>query len=216
MSQLLYATSNPGKIMEVRAILRALGQHMVSPPEIGLVLNIPEPGSTLQENAATKARGYLEHLAGEPYVVIGDDTGIEIDALNGEPGIHVRRWTGQKHMTDEEIITYCMARMKDVPPGQRGAQFRTVLAIGAADEHNGGSPLEFFEGTLRGVILKTPADLHIEGFPFESMFYVPEWGKVLGEIHNLPFTAKAAYQTHRDKALRAALPRIRELLGGST
>jgi XTP/dITP diphosphohydrolase len=205
--QLFYATTNPGKVMEVRRILESLGLPMVAPFEIGLALDVPENGTTLEENAAQKTRAYLDHLDGAGYVVLGDDTGVEIDALGGEPGIHVRRWTGPDRMTDAAIMNYCLERMKDVPPGQRGAQFRTVFAVGAP-----GREIEYFDGTLRGLILEEPDPLRIEGFPFESIFYVPEWGMVLGAAHFLPLEEKARYITHRERALRAALPRLRALV----
>ncbi|MBN1200659.1 MAG: non-canonical purine NTP pyrophosphatase [Anaerolineae bacterium] len=206
--QLLYATSNPGKVMEVRKIFESLGLPMQAPADVGLALDVPETGASLEDNARQKAQAYLDRLGGGDYVVIGDDTGVEIDALNGEPGIHVRRWIGRP-MTDQEIIDHCLARLADVPPGQRGAQFRTVFALGVP-----GGALELYDGTLRGVILPEADDLRIEGFPFESIFYVPEWDMLLGKAHQLPTAAKARFVTHRERALRAALPRIRALLDG--
>lgn len=204
--KLLYATANPGKVMEVRKILAGLGVEMVSPADIGLSIEVPEDGVSLEENAIQKARAYLNHLTGEDYVVLGDDTGISIEALNGEPGIHVRRWIGTR-MTDQEIMDYCLGRMINVPLGQRGAQFRTVFALGVP-----GGGFELYDGTLRGRILEQPDPLRIEGFPFESIFFVPEWGMVLGAAHFLPPEEKAKYLTHRERALRNALPRINALL----
>jgi XTP/dITP diphosphohydrolase len=203
--RLLYATSNPGKIMEVRKIVQAAGLDLRSPPEIGLALDVPEDGASLEENAAAKARAYLDRLDGDT-VIMADDTGVEIDALGGEPGIHVRRWIGRR-MTDQEIIDFCLARLVDVPPERRGAQFRTVIALGAP-----GGEIELFDGTLRGVILQAADALRIEGFPFESIFFVPEWEMLLGQAHLLPAEAKAAFVTHRERAVRRALPRIKELL----
>jgi XTP/dITP diphosphohydrolase len=205
--KLLYATTNPGKIMEVRKIVRSAGLDLLAPPEIGLALEVPEDGASLEENAAAKARAYLDRVDGDT-VVMADDTGVEIDALGGEPGIHVRRWIGRR-MTDQEIIDFCLARLADVPPERRGAQFRTVIALGMP-----GGEIELFDGALRGVILPEADALRIEGFPFESIFFVPEWGMLLGQAHLLPAEAKAAFLTHRERAVRCALPRIRELLEG--
>ena len=208
MRQLLYATSNPGKVMEMRSIVEGLGLSLVTPDEIGVVCDVPENGATLRENAAQKAHAYLDALADQSYVVLADDSGIEIDALNGEPGIHVRRWTGQARMTDEAIIAYCLERMAGVPSAARGAQFRTVFALGVP-----GGDLEFVDGTLRGVILEEAASLRIDGFPFESIFFVPEWGLLLGEVHALPPECKANFVTHRARALQNVLPRLRAMLG---
>lgn len=203
---ILYATSNPGKAGELRALFAAAGLDILVPADLGIALDVPEPGSTLEENATLKARAYLDQLD-DQYVVIGDDTGVEIDALGGEPGIHVRRWDGSARMTDEQIIAYCLARLQDVPYEQRGAQFRTAFAVGAHRDH-----IALFDGTLRGVILETPAPFRIEGFPFESLFFVPEWDRLLGDIYHLPAEEKACCATHRERALRRALPHIRALL----
>lgn len=213
MRQLLYATTNPGKIMEVRKLAQRYGLDLIAPGEIGLALDVAEDGATLEENAALKARAYLAVLAAGPdrdqIVVLADDTGVEIDALDGEPGIHVRRWTGVPRMADQEIIDYCLLRMANVPPGARGAQFRTAFAVGVP----GGDRIELFDGTLRGTILEQADPLRIEGFPFESIFYVPEWGLLLGQVHQLPPDEKARFVTHRERALAHALPRIKALLG---
>lgn len=209
MRHLLYATSNPGKIMEVRKVLDDLGLDLLAPRDLGLTLDVPEEGRTLEENARAKALAYLDALAAQgrrDIVVLADDTGVEIDALSGEPGIHVRRWAGYP-MTDEAIIALCMARLAGVPLDRRGAQFRTVIALGAP-----GGPIECFNGTLCGVIVEQPAPLRIPGFPFEAIFYVPEWGRLLGEVHALPAGQKRAYGTHRERAVRRALPAIRRLL----
>ena len=204
--RLLYATTNPGKLFEVRQILTPHGLPLVAPQDLGIGLDVEETGATLEENAALKVRAYLEHARNGAYVVFADDTGIEIDALDGEPGIHIRRWIGRT-MTDQEIYEYTLEQLKDVPQGRRGAQFRTVVALGTPA---GG--IELFEGALRGEILVSPGPLQIEGFPFEALFYVPAWSRLLGEIYTLPPAEKAACVTHRERAIRAALPRIRALL----
>jgi XTP/dITP diphosphohydrolase len=210
MRPVLYATTNPGKIMEVRYLLAAAGLPVVAPDEIGLALDVPEPGATLEENATLKARAYLERLPPGEFVVVADDTGVEIDALGGEPGIRVRRWTGEERLSDEAIIAHCLESLRGVPPAQRGAQFRTALAVGAGPE-----AIALFEGTLRGTILEQPDVLRIAGFPFESLFYVAEWGMLLGAMHLLPAELKAGLVTHRERALRRALPHIRALCDGA-
>ncbi len=207
MRQLLYATLNPGKLMELRKLFQTVGLDVLAPADVGLALDVPEPGTTLEANAIGKARAYMD-LLDDSTVVIGDDTGVEIDALGGEPGIHVRRWTGER-MTDEAIITYCLARMQGVPLEARGAQFRTVFAIGVP-----GHTIALFDGTLRGVILPEADPLRIEGFPLESIFFVPEWDLLLGKLYDLPPDEKTLYVTHRERALRRALPHIRALLAG--
>lgn len=206
MKEILYATNNPGKVAEVSKRLEVYGIKVASPKDLGIELDVAETGSTLEENAELKAKAFLE-FSGER-IVLSDDTGLEIDALDGEPGIHVRRWKdGKTRLTDEEIIDYCLERLRDVPKGQRGAQFRTVLVLARPT-----GEIEIFDGILRGEILEEPAGIRVEGFPFESLFFVPEWNAFLGQIHNLKTDEKVGKLTHRERALEKALPRIKELL----
>ena len=211
MISLLYATTNPGKLMEVSKHLAPYGIALVSPTQVGLDLEIDETGSTLEENATLKAQAYLRHAPDR--VVMADDTGIEIDALGGEPGIHVRRWKDQQTpMSDEAIIDYCLHRMHGIPQDQRRAQFRTVIALGIP-----GGAIECFDGILRGDIRSVAAPLKYAGMPFETLFYISEWGKLLGDVHDLSAEEKTqnGYFTHRERAIQNALPRLRELLAGS-
>lgn len=141
-------------------------------------------------------------------IIISDDTGVEIDALDGEPGIHVRRWKGYR-MEDEEIINYCLERMNGIPRGERGAQFRTIISVGGI-----GTDSRIFEGTLRGEIIEKPITLRMEGFPFESIFYIPEYKMMLGEIHQLTPEEKQVkgFHSHREIAVLNALTHIKSLV----
>jgi XTP/dITP diphosphohydrolase len=204
---LLYATTNPGKLMEVGKYLEPFGLTVVSPTQLGITIEVEESGQTLEENAILKARAYLDRAPDR--IVIADDTGVEIDALHGEPGIHVRRWRDKTTpLSDQEVIDTCIARMRGIPTAQRGAQFRTVIALAIP-----GGTVELFDGILRGTIVETPAPLRIAGFPFEALFYIPEWGKLLGEIHELSIEEKmrCGYLTHRERAVHQAIPRLQEL-----
>lgn len=210
MMPLLYATTNPGKVMEVSKHLAPYGIALISPAQAGLDIEVDETGSTLEENATLKAQAYLHHAPGR--VVMADDTGIEIDALGGEPGIHVRRWKDQQTpMSDAAIIDYCLQRMHGIPQGQRQAQCRTVIALGIP-----GGAIECFDGILRGDIMPYAAPLKYAGMPFETLFYISAWGKLLGDIHDLSPEEKNQYGyfTHRERAIQNALPRLRELLAG--
>ena len=176
---ILYATTNPGKIFEVKRLLTAYNINVVSPKDLGLDIDVEETGSSLTENSVLKAKAYLDGV--KNYVVMADDTGLEIEALNGEPGIHARRWRdGKTRMTDQEVIDYCLYKMKDVPKGKRHARFRTVITLAF------GEVFETFDGILEGEILQKPIPLRIEGVPFESLFYIPKWKLVLGEVHQMP------------------------------
>lgn len=206
LKEILYATNNPGKVIEVKKLLEHYGIKVVSPKDLGIDLDVPETGSSLEENATLKALAFL--AVSEGRVVLSDDTGLEIDGLGGEPNIHVRRWKDKKtRMEDEEIIEYCLVRMAGIPKDKREAQFRTVLAIALPD-----GSIETVDGVLRGMILETPADIRIEGFPFESLFYIPEWNMLLGEVHQLKAEDKGERLNHRERALQKAMPRIKELI----
>jgi XTP/dITP diphosphohydrolase len=203
---LLYATNNPGKVEEISKLLNFYGIKVVCPKDLEIDLDVPETGSSLEENATLKVKGFRK--VSDCKLILADDTGLEIDALGGEPGIHVRRWKdGKTRMTDQEIIDYCLEKMKNVPKEKRGAQFRTVLSLGQSD-----GTIEIFDGILRGVILEKPAEIRVEGFPFESLFFVTEWNMILGEQHHLKAEEKGKRLNHRERALQKAIPRIKELL----
>lgn len=202
MTNIVYATTNAGKLAMVQDIFAHHKIDLQSLADYNIKVDIDELGTTLEENACLKAEGYLKYLPNDS-IVIGDDTGIEIDALGGEPSIKVRRWKGYK-MSDEEIIEYCLERMKDVPEGKRGAQFRTVLAIA---QHN--SPVKYFDGVLRGDILSEPQPLRSEGMPFWPIFYIPGLKMSLGQFHAMPIEYQLSHPTHREKAVIASLPYLR-------
>lgn len=208
MKKLLYATTNPGKLFEVGEFLATQGVTLSSPQDFGIDADVDETGKSLEENALIKARAFAAALGNNNEVVVmADDTGVEITALGGEPGIHTRRWKGHK-MSDEEIISYCLERMKDVPQGKRDAQFRTVIAL--VDKSTGEEAV--FSGALKGEITPEAAPLEIPGFPFETIFYINEYNILLGDLHKLPPEEKKDIHTHRVRAVHNALPKIKELL----
>ena len=171
-THLIYATTNPGKIIEIG---RHFGMHGIKVSSLAdfipVTLDVAETGTTLGENAILKSQAYAEeiskadHVRGDRFILVADDTGIEIKGLNGEPGIFVRRWKGYK-MTDEEIISYTLERMKGLKGPDRQARFRTVLAITQVDEKGKIAKPVLFEGTLDGWIREAADESRIPGFPF--------------------------------------------------
>jgi len=194
MTKIIFATTNPGKFAMVKDIFTHHGIELLSPLNFDLNIIIEETGETLEENAKLKAESYLKFLPTD-CIVIGDDTGIEIDALGGQPGIKVRRWKGYE-MEDEEIITHCLDLMKNTPLGQRGAQFRTVLAVASH-----GNETKYFDGILRGEILEQPLELRSKGMPFWPIFYIPKLKMTLGEFHSMPIEFQLLHPTHRELAV---------------
>lgn len=198
MPSLLYASSNPGKIREVRAYALAQQTELLVPSQLGLSLEVEEDAGSLEGNALKKARAWSQLAPG--HIVLADDTGLEIEALGGQPGVYVRRWKdGKTEMSDEEIVQHCLEQMRGVPEGERGAQFRTVIAIVWPDGRE-----QWVSGTLRGSIMSEPYGGCLDGFPFAALLYVEEWGMMLGAQHSLPPQEQEGLLTHRTKALEAA------------
>src|SRR3989339_1727442 len=160
MTNIVYATTNPGKFTEVSKLFAGHGVTIKSPADYQVKIDVAETGTSLEENAILKAEAYRDAIK-DNVIVLGDDTGLEIDALGGEPGIKVRRWKGYK-MTDDEIIAYAMERLKDVPETKRTAHFRTVIAVAKRGEET-----RTFSGILPGRIVTEPHPYREEGLPFQ-------------------------------------------------
>jgi len=195
---ILYATTNPGKFAEAARHFEAHGFTIQSPEMIGLNRVVEETGSTLEENAILKAEAYLPYVSSDT-IIIGDDTGIEIDALGGEPGIKVRRWLGHV-MTDQEIVDYTLKRLKKVIQQKRTAHFRTVLAIAQK-----GRNTTTVEGKLSGQILTAPIGRMQRGMPFWQIFYITELKMTLGQFHNKTIEFQMEHPTHREAAIAEAV-----------
>ena len=207
MNQIVYATTNPGKFAEVSKLFTGYNLSIHTPAEYGVEIEVEETGTTLEENAILKAEAYRDAIADE-VIVLGDDTGLEIKALGGEPGIKVRRWKGYK-MTDDEIIAYCLERMQNVPEGERDAQFRTVIAIAKRGEST-----KAFAGILPGQIVAKPHEFREVGLPFQPLFFATEYQQMLYQMHAMNTQEKIAKNitTHRERAVMAALSYLTTLI----
>jgi XTP/dITP diphosphohydrolase len=165
--KIVFATENPGKINEVRNFATKFGVEILSPSEAGLIpQDVEETGSDYETNARLKVEAYMSQPAAKDLIIIGDDTGIEIDALNGEPGIHTRRWLGYK-MSDDEIFGYALGRLYGVKEGKRTAKFKSTVAYSI-----NGDDIQIVTGELLGRILEKPLleATRREGVPFRRLF----------------------------------------------
>lgn len=200
MIPIVYSTTNPGKFAEVQKLFAGHGTTIHSAAEYQVNIDVDETGTTLEENAILKAEAYRDAIA-EEVIILGDDTGLEIDALGGEPGIKVRRWKGYK-MTDEEIIAYTLERLQGVPEAQRTAHFRTVIAVAKR-----GVETKTFSGILPGRIVTEPHAYREEGLPFQPLFFSTDYNDMLYKIHSLDTSEKLAKNivTHRERAIMASL-----------
>lgn len=207
MTNIVYATTNPGKFAEVQKIFAGHDIAIRSAADYKVDIDVNETGKSLEENACLKAETYRDAIT-DDVIVLGDDTGLEIDALGGEPGIKVRRWKGYK-MTDDEIINYTLERLKNVPLNKRTAQFRTVIAVARM-----GVPTRTFSGILKGKIVIKPHAYREVGLPFQPLFYSTEYKQMLYQIHLLPTQEKLAKNiiTHRERAVLSSLSYLRSMI----
>lgn len=174
MHKLLIATSNQGKLGQYRAQLSDLPVELVSIKDLALG-SVPETGKTFIENCLLKARAYHAQ-SGMP--CIADDGGLEIDALNGEPGIYSRRWkTGDENVTDQELVGYTIEKMKGVPEGQRSARFRMAMCFIDAEgkEHTVETMTEGYVPLAASKIIKP-------GLPFDSVLFISRFNKIRSEL----------------------------------
>jgi len=198
---LLLATSNPGKITELRELLAGLPVTLRTLEEFPSIPDCPENEPTFEANATAKARYHTERT-GLP--TLADDGGIEINALGGWPGVHSRRLFGDgRRATDEEMITEVLRRMEGLPTAQRGCQMRSVVAFAAPD----GTTLTG-EGIDRGVVTDAPSSYRIPGFPFRSIFLHPGQGITTAEAVERG-ARMADVMTHRRTAVAQLLPALR-------
>jgi len=197
MRKVLIATKNPGKLEEFRLCLADLPFQLTSLKEEGIDQDVEEDGATFADNALKKARFY-HTLTGLP--TLADDGGLELDFLNGEPGVHSRRWLGYE-MSDEELIATAIEKMKNAPADQLGCQFRTVVAFVSGEME------KTAEAVIRGVFRLPPHPKRIPGYPFRSFFFFPEAGKYFVELNE----ADHARYNHRRKAILEIKPHLETL-----
>jgi XTP/dITP diphosphohydrolase len=194
MRRLLIASNNRHKVEEFRELLAGCGWDIVAPAELGLELEVEETGQTYAENARLKARAFA--LAGG-LPALADDSGLEVDALGGEPGPlhHLRGWDGAD--TDERI-RILLERMKGVP--DRRARFRAVIVVAFPD----GAELTS-EGECEGVVAEAPAGE--AGFGYDPVFFLPDRGVMMAQLA----AAEKNLISHRARAAQALIPELRAL-----
>ncbi|HXF63278.1 MAG TPA: XTP/dITP diphosphatase [Caldilineaceae bacterium] len=199
MRKLLVATHNQGKIREYQALLADLPLTVTSLKDEGVTLDVEETGATFAENAILKARSYAA-LTG--LWTWSDDSGLEVDGLNGRPGVYSARYGGPG-LTDQERYRRVLTELAATPRERWRARFRCVVAIALP-----GGQVYTTEGTLEGQITDSPRGEH--GFGYDPIFYLPALGATLAE---LPPELKNRI-SHRGQATRAAKELLHRLLAG--
>jgi XTP/dITP diphosphohydrolase len=197
--QLLVATRSEHKLRELRELLQLAHGELISLEGAGVEGDPIEDGQTFRTNAAIKARFGLR-TTGLP--TLADDSGIEVDALAGGPGVRTRRYAGE-HATDADNNAKLLAALDGLPPRERGARYVCVLALAMP-----GAPLAFAQGTCRGRIAMTPRGMG--GFGYDPIFEPgeePPGGRTFGEWS----AADKNRISHRARAARRMAPRLAEL-----
>jgi XTP/dITP diphosphohydrolase len=203
--KILLATTNPGKKRELEEMLADIDVELCTLGDIEGVSEVEEDGSTFAENARKKALGYA---AQSGMWTIADDSGLEVDYLDGAPGIHSARFSGvhkdhsdPRNLIDYENIKKLLSLMEGIPQEKRGARFRCALALAKPGE----ILFETF-GTFEGQIL---TELRGEGgFGYDPVFFVPGIGKTASQMSKQEKNS----MSHRHNALVKLLPRLKELL----
>jgi len=189
MPKLLLATNNQAKVHEYKAILQDLPFELVTPVELGITTIVDETGDNLEENAGLKATA----LAAESQLLaLADDSGLEVNALGGEPGRLSARYAGE-NASDEDRVNYLLTRLKDIPWKERSACFKCVIAIATPN-----GKIEFCKGECHGFITFEPRGK--QGFGYDPIFYLPELDRTMAE---LPLEEKNQI-SHRGQAARKA------------
>jgi XTP/dITP diphosphohydrolase len=196
--RILIATSNPGKVRDFTGAVAVHGIEIAGIPNFASLPLVVEDGHTFEENARKKAEEYSLHIAGE--IVVADDSGLEVDALNGAPGVHSARYAADRpeladaNTDDDANNARLLRELKNIPPEKQTGRFVCVLAA-ARD----GKTLATFRGTTEGIILGAPRGTN--GFGYDPLFYFPQIQRTFAE---LSAEEKSKY-SHRGAALRKFL-----------
>ena len=187
--KIVFATSNAGKMREIREILKDLGAEILSMKEAGVDIDIVEDGDTFAANALIKAKAVWEKTGG---IVLADDSGLVIDALNGEPGVYSARYGGPDCISDSDRINYLLKKLENVPEGKRTAKFVSVITLVTPDGK---------EIVARG---ECPGHILFErhgngGFGYDPVFFAEDAGCTFAELA----PEQKNQVSHRARALRA-------------
>lgn len=196
MKKIIFATGNANKMVEVRMILAYCGYEIVSMKEAGIDIDIVEDGKTFEENAIIKATAISKTMEAEGCVVLADDSGLEVDYMDGAPGIYSARWQGEDtpYSIKNQMIIDALADAKEE---ERTARFVCAIAVAFPD-----GTVTTRRGVIEGMIAHQPAGEN--GFGYDPIFFLPEYGKTTAEL--APEDKNKI--SHRGRALE----KIREVL----
>jgi XTP/dITP diphosphohydrolase len=196
-AKLLLATNNRGKVAEIKALLDGLGIQLLTPAGLGLQLEVAEDGATYAENASKKASAFA-HLSG--LASLADDSGLEVDALGGKPGLHSHRFAPQPGATDADRRRFLLARLSGRPRPWT-ARFRATVAVALPS-----GEVRLASGECEGEII--PEERGSGGFGYDPIFLLPELGRTMAELG----MEEKNRLSHRARAVQNAIPILKEVL----
>ena len=194
-AKLLIATHNPGKTKEFSTCMERTPFELLSLSDAGVDLDVEEHGGTYAENASLKATTYAE-VSGFP--TLADDSGLEVDALDGEPGIHSARYAGED-ATDSDRIAFLLEKLNDTSHTHWTARFRCVIALARPR-----GAVELFSGQCDGVIVDRPRGKM--GFGYDPIFKIPELGMTMAELR----LDEKNCVSHRGRAVQSMVATLRD------
>jgi XTP/dITP diphosphohydrolase len=196
MNKLLIATNNHGKVKELQELLKDLGVELVIPSGINLDLDVVEDGATYQENASKKALAFAQASG---LISLADDSGIEVDALNGAPGLYSARYSPKPGANDADRRAYLLENLKDKPRPWK-AHFHATIAIASP-----AGQVQFSEGNCYGEVI--PEERGTGGFGYDPIFLLPELGRTTAELD----MQEKNRLSHRALAVMNAMPILKSL-----
>lgn len=199
MNKLLIATNNQGKVLELQELLKGSGFELVTPAQINLQLEVQEDGSNYHENAGKKAVAFAQASG---LIALADDSGLEVEALDGAPGLYSARYSPKPGAKDKDRRDFLLANLKDKPHPWK-AHFHASIAIARPT-----GEMEFAEGDCYGEII--PEERGTGGFGYDPIFLLTELGKTMAELE----MEEKNRLSHRARAVMAAMPILKKLFSG--
>ena len=193
---LLVASANPGKVREIKAILNSPELTILSAKDAGIAINVAETGQTYEENAWLKADAYQKASG---MIVLADDSGLEVDALNGEPGIYSARYAALPNASDTDRRHYLLEQLQGKPQPWP-AHFHCTAVLAGPQGH-----LAVAEGRCDGIII--PEERGTGGFGYDPIFFIPQEAATMAELSE----DRKNQISHRARALQALLPELQKL-----
>jgi XTP/dITP diphosphohydrolase len=198
MNQLLIATNNKGKVKELQDLLKNTGLELITPADINLNLDVEEDGKTYAENAAKKAVAFARASG---FISLADDSGLEVDALGGAPGLYSARYHPKAGAKDADRRAYMLENLKDKPRPWT-AHFHATIAISVSEEE-----VYVVDGNCYGEII--PEERGHGGFGYDPIFFFPEFKKTMAEMD----MEEKNRLSHRAKAVMNAIPILKQIFG---